>query len=180
MAKTTASSVVSSTALLITEQSQIAEAPTATLVATYNHLEGKSIKAFENRAVAERRVAMAILAAKDRAGHKGTQPNAAPKTLDGAETASKEVKAPKVAEAVKAAKVPKVAKEPKAPKAPKEPKAPRFGIGAFCVKHIALGKTNDEILALVQQEQPTARTSLSCIAWYRGQAKKNAAGAAAK
>lgn len=71
------------TTTLITSQTEIADATTATLVATYNHFTGKNIKAFETRAVAERRVAMALLSAQDLAGHRGTAPNEAPNVLNG-------------------------------------------------------------------------------------------------
>jgi hypothetical protein len=114
-------------AKLITTQNAIADADTADLVYTYNTLEGKSIKKFETRETAERRVAMAILAAENRAGHKGVKPNEAPKAIDGLTSKAKEPQsvatkptdAPK-APAGKNAKASKV----KAPKAPKEPKAP--------------------------------------------------------
>lgn len=56
----------------------ISAATTADLVETYNAMTGASIKKFENRAIAERRVEMALLAATDRAGHAGVQPNTTP------------------------------------------------------------------------------------------------------
>lgn len=68
---------------IIRSQSQIADATTAQLVATYNALTGKSIKKFEMRSIAEARVRMAIMSAEDAAGHAGvpkdTKPVAATK-----------------------------------------------------------------------------------------------------
>lgn len=68
---------------LITNQNDIADATTEDLVHTYNELEGKSIKKFESREVAERRVANAILAATDRAGHRGVKVGETPKVANG-------------------------------------------------------------------------------------------------
>ena len=125
-------------AKLITTQNAIADADTADLVHTYNTLEGKSIKKFETRETGERRVAMAILAAENRAGHKGVKANEAPKAVDGLvgddkapqSVATKAMGAPKAsngknakAPAPKASKAPKV-KAPKAPRASKVLKAP--------------------------------------------------------
>jgi len=66
---------------IITQQSDIAEATTEDLVATYNALTGKSIKKFETRAVAEVRVANAMLASADRVGHAGVPKGAVPKAM---------------------------------------------------------------------------------------------------
>lgn len=54
---------------VITTQAQIADAKTADLVETYNHLTGKSIAKFESRAKAETAVKMAIMAGVDKANH---------------------------------------------------------------------------------------------------------------
>lgn len=69
---------------IIRTQAEIAEATMPVLVATYNAMTGKEIKKFENRAVAERRVAMALLSATDAAGHAGVKPGEKPmpKTVD--------------------------------------------------------------------------------------------------
>jgi hypothetical protein len=56
---------------VITSQDKIAEAPTSALVATYNWLTGKTISRFSSRGAGEAQVANAILAAADRAAHKG-------------------------------------------------------------------------------------------------------------
>jgi hypothetical protein len=67
---------------IIRDAAAIAAADTADLVETYNALTGKSIKKFENRATAERRVEMAIMAAKDADGHTGVPKGAEGKALD--------------------------------------------------------------------------------------------------
>lgn len=68
---------------ILTNASQIAAASTSDLVETYNALAGKSIKKFETRTHAERRVEAAIMAAKEADGHtgvpKGTDPQAKPR-----------------------------------------------------------------------------------------------------
>lgn len=65
---------------IIRKQNDIAAASNADLVETFNELTGKSIKKFESRAIAEVRVANAILSAQNAAGHvgvpKGTDPEA--------------------------------------------------------------------------------------------------------
>lgn len=66
---------------IITKAAQIAEASTADLVETYNHFTGSSIKKFENRTIAERRVEMALLAATDRGAHAGVKPGREPEPL---------------------------------------------------------------------------------------------------
>jgi hypothetical protein len=65
-------------ATLITSVAAIATAETGDLVFTYNQLTGKSIKKFETRAIGERRVEMAILAAKDADGKTGIPKGAEP------------------------------------------------------------------------------------------------------
>jgi len=49
----------------------IATADMADLIETYNALTGNAVERFESRAIAERRTEMAMLAAKDAAGHAG-------------------------------------------------------------------------------------------------------------
>ena len=53
------------------EQLHVETTTMADLVETYNALSGKSIKKFETREIAVRRVEMAMLSAKDRDGHTG-------------------------------------------------------------------------------------------------------------
>jgi hypothetical protein len=124
-------------AKLITNAKDIATAETADLVFTYNELEGKSIKKFESRSTAERRTEMAILAAKDRAGHRGVKVGEQPKAEDGKvnakdkpKAATKAVETPKAPKADKpTAKVDKTPKAPKAAKEPKAPKEPKAAVG---------------------------------------------------
>jgi hypothetical protein len=51
-------------------------------------------------------------------------------------------------------------------------RGPNQGIGAFAKEQIALGKTNQEVLSMIETQFPTARTSMSCIAYYRNAIKK--------
>lgn len=74
---------------IITKQSQIAEASTADLLATYNALSGKSITRFSSRAAGEVQVANAILSAENAAGHAGVAKGAAPTALTQAELAAR-------------------------------------------------------------------------------------------
>lgn len=62
----------------------IATADMADLIETYNALTGNSVERFESRAVAERRTEMAMLAARDAAGHAGVPRGVEPevKTLE--------------------------------------------------------------------------------------------------
>ena len=172
------------TSTIITSQTEIADATTSTLVATYNHFTGKSIKAFETRAIAERRVAMTLLAAQDLAGHRGTAPNEAPNVLNGvvdhsapnrriaallgeagidcASTEAKNGEGPHMTEAELNNGKPKAVTAPKAPKAPKA-----GSIGAFISAKIAEGMTNEEILTAVQVAKPEAKTTIASIRWYR-------------
>lgn len=76
-------------AKIITKVADIAGADTADLVSTYNALTGKSVKKFENRTVAERRVEMAILAAKDADGKTGVPKGQEPQAKPRAEIVSK-------------------------------------------------------------------------------------------
>lgn len=68
---------------LIADVQAIKEADAADLVHTYNQLTGKSVKKFENRTIAERRVEMALLAAKDADAKtglpKGSEPQPQPR-----------------------------------------------------------------------------------------------------
>lgn len=66
-------------------QEAIPGAPMAQLLATYTALTGKTIKKFENRAIAESRVKMAIMAAADAAGHLGVPQGKNPEPLTVAE-----------------------------------------------------------------------------------------------
>lgn len=55
-------------------------------------------------------------------------------------------------------------------------RGPTQGVGDFCKKLIQDGKSNVEILAAVQEKfQGTAKTSASCIAFYRNALKGGAA-----
>ena len=79
---------------IIRTQQEIAAATTADLVETYNALAGKSIKKFENRAIAEARVRMAILSAEDAAGKAGVPKGAKPRAATKAELATKDKPTP--------------------------------------------------------------------------------------
>lgn len=72
------------------------------------------------------------------------------------------------------AAVEKLGKPAKAAKAPKEPadpeklgRGPVQGVGAFAKACILEGGTNKEVLDKVLEQFPTAKTSTSCIAYYR-------------
>lgn len=108
---------------IITTQAQIADAKTADLVETYNHLTGKSIAKFESRAKAESAVKMAIMAGIDKANHASKNAPVADgqngvqvqKVAEGV-SGKKATKASKAKPAAKSAPVKKVA-APKASKA---------------------------------------------------------------
>jgi hypothetical protein len=51
-------------------------------------------------------------------------------------------------------------------------RGPNQGIGAFAKEQIAAGKTNAEIMEMVKTQFPTAKTTPSCIAFYRNAIKK--------
>ena len=55
-------------------------------------------------------------------------------------------------------------------------RGPTQGVGAFAKEQIALGKTNAEVLEAVKAQFPTAKTTTSCIAYYRTAMKKGVAG----
>lgn len=86
--------------LIISDAKQISEAETATLIAAYNQLTGKAVTRFSSRAAGERQVEMALLAAKDLAGHRGVargeEPSAANGLPEGA-SPSPEVETPPAA-----------------------------------------------------------------------------------
>lgn len=96
---------------IITTQAQIADAKTADLVETYNHLTGKSISKFESRAKAEMATKMAILAGKYE-GESKNAPKADAKTEEVAPVAKKAAKGKPAAKSAPT-------KKPAAPKAPK-------------------------------------------------------------
>lgn len=52
-------------------------------------------------------------------------------------------------------------------KAPKEKKEKRVGIGEVACKAIRDGKDNEQVLAVVRETFPEAKTSLSSVNWYR-------------
>jgi len=54
-------------------------------------------------------------------------------------------------------------------------RGPTQGIGAFCKGMIADGKTNAEILELIAEQFPTAKTTTNCVAYYRAKMKLAAA-----
>ena len=55
-------------------------------------------------------------------------------------------------------------------------RGPTQGVGAFAKEQIALGKTNAEVLEAVKTQFPTAKTTTSCIAYYRTAMKKGSTG----
>lgn len=79
---------------ILRNQSEIAAADAATLLATYNALTGKSIKKFSSRAAAERQVEMAMLSAQDADAHTGVPKGAAPRVITAQEAAAKVVFVP--------------------------------------------------------------------------------------
>jgi hypothetical protein len=74
---------------IIRSQTQVSGAAMNVLVDTYNALTGKSIKKFENRAIAEQRVTMAIMSAVNESGHLGVPKGQAPQCLTAEERAAK-------------------------------------------------------------------------------------------
>jgi hypothetical protein len=69
---------------ILRKQSDIHDADMADLLETYNALTGNAVERFESRAIAERRTEMAMLAARDAAGHAGVPKGVEPevKTMD--------------------------------------------------------------------------------------------------
>jgi len=59
-------------------------------------------------------------------------------------------------------------------------RGPNQGIGAFAKEQITQGKTNQEVLNMIATQFPTARTSMSCIAYYRNALKKGNGGGGTK
>ena len=51
-------------------------------------------------------------------------------------------------------------------------RGPTQGIGKFCKEQILDGKTNAEILALIAEQFPTAKTTSNCVAYYRAKLVK--------
>lgn len=66
----------------------IATAEMADLLETYNALTGNAVERFESRAIAERRTEMAMLAARDAAGHAGVPKGVEPEVKTVAELAT--------------------------------------------------------------------------------------------
>lgn len=58
-------------------------------------------------------------------------------------------------------------------------RGPNQGIGSFAKEQILNGHSNQEILEMIQAQFPTAKTTTSCIAFYRTALKKGTGGAAA-
>jgi len=50
-------------------------------------------------------------------------------------------------------------------------RGPTQGVGAFCKAQILEGKTNAEILEIVAEQFPTAKTTANCVAYYRARLK---------
>lgn len=50
-------------------------------------------------------------------------------------------------------------------------RGPNQGVGEFAKKLIVEGKTNQEILAAIKEQMPGAKTTNSCIAYYRAALK---------
>jgi len=50
--------------------------------------------------------------------------------------------------------------------------APRRGVGAVAMEAIRAGKSNEETLALIQDEFPDKRTTLASVNWYRNHLRK--------
>jgi hypothetical protein len=55
-------------------------------------------------------------------------------------------------------------------------RGPNQGVGAFAKEQITAGKTNAEVLAMVKERFPEAKTTTSCIAYYRTALKKGPTG----
>lgn len=53
-------------------------------------------------------------------------------------------------------------------------RGPAQGVGKFCKELLAEGKSNAEILAAVQETFPNAKTTNSCVSYYRTAMKKAA------
>jgi hypothetical protein len=55
-------------------------------------------------------------------------------------------------------------------------RGPNQGVGAFAKEQIVAGKTNAEVLAMIKEKFPAAKTTTSCIAYYRTALKKGPTG----
>lgn len=138
------------TTLVLRARTDIAEATMGQLLATYNALTGKSLKKFENKEIAQRRVDMAMMAAQDADAHLGVPKgaNGEVKTAEELTAKAAEVgqpapqmndEAPKFAEgslaaelAKKGAAAPVVTRRPRAEPKKAEPRAdgaPRRSVG---------------------------------------------------
>lgn len=73
---------------ILRKQSDIHDADMADLIETYNALTGNAVERFESRTIARRRTEMAMLAAKDAAGHAGVPRGAEPEVKTAAELAT--------------------------------------------------------------------------------------------
>ena len=73
---------------ILRNPNHIATAEMADLLETYNALTGNAVERFESRAVAERRTEMAMLAARDAAGHAGVPRGVEPEVKTVAELAT--------------------------------------------------------------------------------------------
>jgi hypothetical protein len=70
---------------ILRNQADLATADMADLIETYNALTGNAVEQFQSRAIAERRTEMAMLAAKDAAGHAGVPKGSEPQVKTMAE-----------------------------------------------------------------------------------------------
>ena len=70
---------------ILRNQADISTADMADLIETYNALTGNAVEQFQSRAIAERRTEMAMLAAKDAAGHAGVPKGVEPQVKTMAE-----------------------------------------------------------------------------------------------
>lgn len=170
---------------IIRNRADVASASTADLIATYNALTGNEVERFSSRAVAERRVDMALMAAEDAAAHqgvpKGSDPVAMTKQeLEAAQEPSKAVEgavAPDNGEnpfkpgtlahglwvATKSAEANDPARVKKAPKAKSEPSKTRnkelVVKATFAgVSKIQVGSKRAAVLKLVQEAEASTIT----------------------
>lgn len=168
-------------AKLITDAAQIKDADTSDLVHTYNALTGKAVKRFENRAIAERRVEMAILAAKDADAKtglpRGQEPTAQPREAIEAKAAARGVAPPPALDAEDAApefkpgtmayELDKAAKNsrpiaprPRAKDTPKEPKKDLHAVVSTFKGNSKPqeGSVRNSVLAYIQAAPKSAAT----------------------
>lgn len=95
---------------ILRNQNEVVGASSADLVETYNALTGKSIKKFENRSLAETRVAAAIMSAENAAGHAGVAKGAEPVAKTKAELKAEKARKADPREQLKKAHFPEVPK----------------------------------------------------------------------